>query len=158
MLEDLQVPLLNHEEVVFESEAAVLTNQRLIATPVKRGTRPPEAFLRDIESYDRQKGGQESRMSRALRFAVVGTVLVLIDVLTDGSLPTILAVIVFLVGSISVVVAMYLALSSLTRIRPHTMVTFKVPGGRDVLVFFPGFDSPDADKLTRAYSLAKRRL
>ena len=62
----LNVRLESGEEVLYQTERAVLTNKRLLASLDKKSRNHPtdEADLRDISGFQKLSGGQESRMKQ----------------------------------------------------------------------------------------------
>ena len=57
-----RVELLHGEKVLFESDSAVLTNQRLVANwNSRRRQAVDEAALKDIAGFWRVEGGQPNR-------------------------------------------------------------------------------------------------
>lgn len=68
-----RVELLPGEKVLFESDSAVLTNQRLVANwNSKRRQAADEAALKDIAGFRRVEGGQPSRLKTAFQFLAPG--------------------------------------------------------------------------------------
>ena len=153
------IDLVSGEEVLLESDGATLTNRRLVVR--RRGSKnsdpPEEVPIRDISSFQKANGGEESRLSLGLGALAFGTAVLLIEALIPQLQET-LELVVFLVGSLSAAGGLYISVRSLLRIRPHTTVQFLVPGGNDVYVVLPGHDSPEADDLTRRFARVKRGL
>ncbi len=162
----LQFELLEGERVILEKGPAVLTNKRLLAnwhSVDGQGQQPADqAFLKDIASFKKLSGGQESRVKPGLRWLGLGVAIIVAEVIltTFDIIPagTLVESILFLVGALALVVGLYMLQSSLFRTRPHTTVFFSVPGSPDIAVTFPGRNNPDADELTRQFLRAKRGL
>lgn len=162
----LQFELLEGERVILEKGPAVLTNKRLLAnwhSVDGKGQQPADqAFLKDIASFKKLSGGQESRVKPGLRWLGLGVAIIVAEVIltTFDIIPagTLVESILFLAGALALVVGLYMLQSSLFRTRPHTTVFFSVPGSPDIAVTFPGRNNPDADELTRQFLRAKRGL
>ncbi len=86
-----------------------------------------------------------------------GLVLLVIGTLARGA-SEIVEAILFVVGAIAFLVGLYFVSSSVIRVKPHTVVMFQTILSEDVIVSFPGWDNPDAEKLTRVFVRAKRTL
>ena len=158
-----ELELMTDEELVLESEGAILTNQRLITNWHERRRKtdakiPKEVYLRDISSFQKVSGGQESRMQPGLIALGVGTVLTLAQLIFQSLLFSPLEEIAFLIGAISFIVGLYFVLASVVRVRPHTTIVFQVPGGEDMPVYFPGRENEDADRFTRQFARTKRGI
>ena len=152
--------LLENEEILFESETNVLTNQRLIADWKSGSDAKPEdeVFLKDIIDFRTFSGGQDSRAKQGLQIGAAGIVLTLIEIFLSTSLPEVLDTILFMAGALGIVFGVYMVLRSFTRLRPHTTILFRVDGRRDIAVSFPGRNNPEADELIRQYTRNKRGL
>jgi hypothetical protein len=156
--------LMTDEEIVLESEGALLTNKRIITNWHQRRKNdskiPKEVKLEDIASYQKISGGQEGRLHIGVPALVVGLVLTLAQILLPGFIPaySLAENVVFLIGTLSLILGVYFSLSSLTRVRPHTTVLFQVPGGDDLPVYFPGKDNADAEKFGRQFARTKRGI
>ena len=147
------------ETIIFESGPAVLTEQRLLV-----GSRDPgadqtagQAWLKEIASYRKVGGGQDSRLALGLTCTAVGAVL-LVLLIGAPDLPTILETILFVLGASGAVFGLYVLSVNPFRVKPHTTIFFQVPEGTDMAAIFPGHDNPDADELTRLFVIAKRRI
>ena len=147
------------EEVLLESGGATLTNKRLVIW--RRGSKnsdaPQEVPIRDISSFKKANGGEESRLSLGAGAVAFGVAILLIEAMIPQLQDT-LELVVFLVGSLSAAGGLYISVRSLLRIKPRTIVQFLVPGGDDVYVVLSGHDSPEADDLTRRFARVKRGL
>ncbi len=152
--------LLQDEEVVFEAEGAVLTNRRIFSNwGSRRGLKAPsEVNLIDVTGFKKITGGQESRHMPAIQLVSVGAVLLIVtlfEILPRGSK---VEMALFLVGMLCVVVAMYLGVQTLFRVKPHTTIIFSVPEGEDMPIFFAGKDNPVADQFTHQFARTKRGI
>lgn len=160
----LKVQLERDEEVVFESDRAVLTSRRLLANLDKKNRElvTDDVPLQNIVDFKKGAGGRESRLDLGLKALGIGLVLVILQVLLPlilpAIMPRILEMLLFLAGSLAIVVALYLLMDSFLRVKPYTSVVFSIMGSRDVPVYFEGRDNPDADEITRHYVRVKRDL
>ncbi len=163
----LRFELLEGERVILEKGPAVLTNKRLLAnwrSVDGQGEQPgDQAFLKDIASFKKLSGGQESRVKPGLGWLGLGIAIILAEVIFTTVVDlipagTLAESILFLAGALALVVGLYMLQSSLFRTKPHTTVFFTVPGSPDIAVTFPGRNNPDADELTRQFVRAKRGL
>ena len=155
------VQLIEGEEIVFESDPAILTNRRLIARPGRMGGpgEAAEAPLVEISRFQKVVGGHDGRVTLGSQFAAAGLALIGLQVAVETLGPDIsdkLETAVFLLGAVSVVIGLYLALDSLFRLRPHTTLFFLILGKKDLIVSFPGRHNPQADELTRHFARVKR--
>ncbi len=74
-----EVELLEGEGVLLDSGPVVLTNQRLVARETAlKGNPPASAFLRDIASFRRVQGGDESKLPRGMKLLAVGVAFLLL--------------------------------------------------------------------------------
>ncbi len=148
------------EEVLYQTERAVLTNKRLLASLDRKSRNQPtdEADLRDISGFQKLSGGQESRMKQGVISLIIGLALTLIQVVLSGSVSYKIEGFFFMVSALAILIGIYLVLSSYMRIQPNTTVVFNVVGSRDIPVRFPGKDSPLADEMTRLFARTKRGL
>ena len=156
----LNIQLLRDEEVVFESERAVITTHRLLANLDKKNPDvvTDDIALSSISDFKKDSHGEHSQFGLGFKFVGVGTVLVLIQIFLPD-IPSFLSAVLFLASAGTAVGGFYLILNrGLLRVKPATTVLFTVVGSRDVPVYFPGRDNPDADELTRRYVRAKRDL
>lgn len=148
------------EEVLYQTERAVLTNKRLLASLDRKSRNQPtdEADLKDISGFQKLSGGQESRMKQGVISLIIGLALTLIQVTLSGSVSYKIEGFFFMVSALAILIGIYLVLSSFMRIQPNTTVVFNVVGSRDIPVRFPGKDSPLADEMTRLFARTKRGL
>ena len=151
--------MLEDEEVVFEGGPAVLTNQRILAswTDARGREASVEAFLKDLVSFRKMNGGQHSRLMPGLRAMGAGIVVTAADLLFPNP-PRWLDSLLFLVGSLAVIAGLYLVISTIFSVKPHTTVLFQTRDLKDIAVPFPGWDNPEAEELTRKFVRTKRGL
>ena len=151
--------LLEGEEVLFESGPAVLTNRRLLANweGGDGGRASNEALLKDIASFEKINGGQDSRYKLAMQLGAIGVVLIAIEFSIPDPSKNVDALLFFF-GSLGILGGAHFSLASLLRAKPQTTVLFATRSEKDVSVVFPGRDNPTADELTRRFLRAKRGL
>ena len=156
----LKMQLQRDEEVVFESERAVLTNRRLLANLDKKRKEDvtDDVSLGNVATFKKTNSGRESRMSPGLKLLGGGLFAVFVQVVAMAALPSVVEMVLFLAGAIGIVMGLYLVMDSVLRVKPYTAVVFTIIGSRDVPVYFPGKDNPDADELARLYVRTKRNL
>ena len=158
------IDLVEDEKILFEGEPVILTNRRLLRKKRRSEGGPPwdESPLRNVASFKKVSGGQESHLKDGLTFGGAGVVLMgLTFILTDA--PRLIGLLVFVGGSLGILIGAYLLLRTLSQMRPHTAVWFDVlneDGTRkqDVPIYFPRRDNPKADELTRRFARARRGL
>ena len=150
-----RIELQDNEEVAFESDPAVITNQRLLANwRGKDGGRPKDRVaLRDITGFEKIVGGQESRMDKGFTLGAGGAALILFDLVIPG-LPGAVETVIFLSGIPAALFGVHLVLQSLVRLKPHTTLLFEA-GAKIIAVSFPGLENPDADEFARQFNRAK---
>lgn len=154
------IQLSADEEIVFESDGAVLTNLRLItnwAARKKSDKIPSEVLLRDVSGFQKIDGGQDSRLHVGLPALLVGVVLNLVSLLVPPQVAW-MENVLFLFGALALIIGLYLTLTSILRVKPHTTILFLVPGSEDMPVYFPGKENPKADQFTRSFIRTKRGL
>lgn len=161
-----RVDLREGEEVVFEREDVVLTNLRLMAG-WSNGHAKNVVLVKDIDGVRRIDGGQDSRLEPGLKVFAVGAVLAAIQVPIDTFLIapshvargiTIFNNLAFIAWAVGVGIGVYLILTSLIRVKPHTSLFFVRFGSKDIRVSFPGRNHADADELRSAFNRQKRAL
>ena len=156
----LRIKLQRDEKVVFESERAVITSHRLLANLDRKNREvvTDDVSLGNVTNFKKDSRGEESQYRLGLKIIGAGVLLSLVQVIFS-SLPSLLAIMLFMGSAAAVVAGIYLILNrGFLRVKPTTTVVFTVVGSRDVPVYFPGRDNPDADELTRRYVRAKRDL
>ena len=155
-----KIDLLDNEEIVFERGPVVLTNLRLLANVESRarwGEPPPRADLRDIASCQKTNGGKQSRIGPGIKAAAAGILVIAINSAIPG-LADALNTALFLLGMAGVATGVVLLVGNIGRDKARTTVLFSIPGRRNIAVDFPGWDSTEADELTRLFAEARRAL
>ena len=94
----LKVQLERDEEVVFESERAVLTNQRLLANLDRKNIEQvtDEIPLKNVLDFKKSNGGRASRTRGGLKVLGVGLVVMLIQVVLTATLPELLEILLIM--------------------------------------------------------------
>ncbi len=157
----LNVDLAREEEILFESERAILTNRRLLANLERKRVNQvtDDVPLSDIATFKKSNVGQESRARPGFVAMAIGAVFLLISSMANVvSLGEFFEAATFIVGAISILVGFYFVASTFLRIKPNTTLQFSVVGSRDIVVYFPGKDNPEADEMTRIFVRAKRGI
>ena len=158
-----KIDLSDGEEVVFESSPAILTTRRLLANwKGDDGSASDEALLKNLESFQKFNGGRESQMATARQCIGVGLALISIEFVFPN-IPKILASVLFLLGACGLLFGIYLVIVNFLRIRPHTIIFFKLrltagTSNERITVAFPGDDNPEAEELTRTFTRLKRKI
>lgn len=155
---------LEGEKIILENELVVLTDRRLIDMSTGKARRKTlkEANLKEITTFQKIKGGRESRMHLGLRSGVVGLGMLLLsyflglDILSF--LPSFLEMVAFLSGAVTILVGVHFIVNSWARIKPHTTIIFLIPSSGELVVSFPGHDNNEAEALIRSYTRARRGL
>ncbi len=155
-MDQTKIRLHSGEEVLFDKGPVILTNQRLVADALG-AEGPVETPLTDLASFRQLNGGQESRARQGSQAIAIGAALLIVGTLARGASELIEAVL-FIIGALALLLGLYFVLSSALRVKPHTVVQFQTVLSKDVIVSFPGWDSPDAEELTRLFLRAKRAL
>jgi hypothetical protein len=156
----LKVQLERDEEVVFESERAVLTNQRLLANLDRKNIErvTDEIPLKNVIDFKKSNGGRQSRTNAGLKVLGVGLLLMLVQVVLTATLPDLLEILLFLSSATAIIIGLYFVLDSILRVKPFTTVVFKIMDSRDVHVYFDGMYSTEADDLTRIFVRTRRDM
>ena len=156
----LKVQLERDEEVVFESERAVLTNQRLLANLDRKNIEQvtDEIPLKNVTDFKKSNGGRQSRTNAGLKVLGVGLLLMLVQVVLTAMLPDLLEILLFLSSATAIIIGIYFVLDSILRVKPFTTVVFKIMDSRDVHVYFDGMYSTEADDLTRIFVRTRRDM
>ncbi|MBM3948622.1 MAG: hypothetical protein FJ312_05185 [SAR202 cluster bacterium] len=158
------VQLQEGEQVLFENERVVLTNQRVLANfkTTGNGTTPrDQALIKDIATVQQVFGGQESRLGLGLKLLGAGVALGALQLIwyfVLGSIPRHVEGLLFLVSAVLAGVGGYMLVTSFVRVMPHTTVLFIIFGRKEIAVTFPGKFNEEADKLANAFARAKRAL
>ena len=156
------IELMEDEEIRFQDDQIVVTNRRIIGVSGSEGLgRYDGVSLGDVGPPNKFNGGQHGRRALGIRLLVVGVAIIIPQIYFTGAIRAIagwLDAALFLVGSLGVVVGLYLVLNSLFRPSPNTTVIFPVIQGDDIIASYPGWDNPDAEDLSRAFARAKRGI
>ena len=101
-------------------------------------------------------------MAAASQFGAAGLTLVSVEFVIPD-LPEFVSGLLFLLGAIGILASVYLAISSLLRVRPNTIILFKMRAtlqarNKRIAVAFPGMENAEADELTRRFTRLKRGL
>ena len=151
--------LLPQEEVMYEGPRVVLTNHRLMANFGRPGDGGfDEAPLTDIAAPKKYNGGKYSQKDSGTRLLIPGAILLVVEFLLERAvgLHQTLAAVMFLVGSVGVIVGLYFVIGALFQVKPNTTLVFQSVDGSEIIVPFPDWDSPEAEELTRQFARAKR--
>jgi hypothetical protein len=144
---------------MFEGPSVVLTSHRLMAN-FGRGDDGAfdEAPLADIAPPRKYNGGKHSHKSGGARLLLAGAAVLGIEVLLESvvGLAGAIAAVLFLVGNLGVLVGLYYIIGGLFQVKPNTTLVFPKVDGGQIIVPFAGWDSPDAEELTRQFARAKR--
>ena len=160
------------EELLYSSDFAVLTNRRILVPDIgnKRASQLlsdwQEAPIDESMPPQLKNGGKQGKREFGTRLTLIGAGLVLIQILPfyviDQNLVGILGrffeVIYFLVSMFCLTVGVYFAAGSYLTRGPHTTALFVLPGGKDLIALFPGWDSEEAEKMARVYRRIRRTL
>ena len=155
---------LDGEKVILENELVVLTDRRVIDMSTGKARRKTlkEADLKDITTFQKIKGGRESRMQLGLRSVVVGLAMLFLSYLLGldilSFLPSFFEMVAFLVGAATILIGVHFVVNSWARIKPHTTIIFLIPTSGELVVSFPGHDSTEAEALIRSYTRLRRGL
>lgn len=157
----LNVDLAREEEILFESERAVLTNLRLLANLERKRVNQitDDVLLSDIANFKKSNVGQESRIKPGLVAMATGAFFLLLSSIANAlSIGSFIEAATFAAGALAVVVGLYFVANTFLGIKPNTTLQFSVVGSRDIVVYFPGKDNPLADEMTRLFIRAKRGI
>lgn len=157
------IQLLDDEEIRYQDDQIVVTNRRIIGLS---GSDEPGRYdglsLGDVGPPNKFNGGQHGRRTLGLRALAIGIVIVIAQTVFTDTVRSMagwwMDAALFLVGSLAVVVGLYLVLNSLFRPAPNTTIIFPVIQGDDIIVSYPEWDNPDAEELMRAFARAKRGI
>ena len=151
--------LLPQEEVIYEGPGVVLTSQRLMTNVGASSDGSfEEAPLTDIEAPKKYNGGKYGHKNRGVALLGAGAVVLAVEILVQAAvgMPDTIESALFLVGSLGVTIGLYLIIGGVFQVKPNTTVVFPKMGGGQIIVPFKGWDSPDAEELTRQFAKAKR--
>ena len=164
--------LRQDEELLYSSDFAMLTNRRILVPNIGNKRAPQllsdwqEAPIAESMPPQLKNGGKQVKREFGTRLTLIGAGLVLIQILPfyviDQNLVGILGrffeVIYFLVSMFCLTVGVYFAAGSYLTRGPHTTALFVLPGGKDLIALFPGWDSEEAEKMGRIYRRLRRTL
>ena len=160
--------LLPGEEMIDEWDTVLLTNQRVFVSskPGRISSKWHEARLDECMEPKLKNAGKTNRKWLGYRFLVIGSALIalqLIPYLFFGTnvlnfLYKWIESLYFLVSMLGVTAGIYLTLGSYLNRPPHTSVLISVPGSRDILAIFDGWDSDEAREFVTKYRRAKRAI
>ncbi len=160
--------LLSGEELIDEWETVLLTNQRLFVSskPGRVSDEWNEARLDECLEPKLKNAGKTGRKWLGHRFLIIGLAMIslqLVPYLFFGTnilsfLGGLIESLYFLISMLAATAGIYLTLGSYLNRPPHTSVLITVPGSRDVLAIFQGWDSEDARDFVRQYRRAKRAI
>ena len=163
-----QMGLLSGEETIDEWDTVLLTNQRVFVSskPGRISSKWHEARLDECMEPKLKNAGKTNRKWLGYRFLVIGSALIalqLIPYLFFGTnvlnfLYKWIESLYFLVSMLGVTAGIYLTLGSYLNRPPHTSVLISVPGSRDILAIFDGWDSDEAREFVTKYRRAKRAI
>ena len=163
-----QMDLLSGEETIDEWDTVLLTNQRVFVSskPGRISSKWHEARLDECMEPKLKNAGKTNRKWLGYRFFVIGSALIalqLIPYLFFGTnvlnfLYKWIESLYFLVSMLGVTAGIYLTLGSYLNRPPHTSVLISVPGSRDILAIFDGWDSDEAREFVTKYRRAKRAI
>ena len=157
------------EKILYENEIVVLTNERLIAKSLKKGSMEDwkETKIGDLFSPKKENGGKEGKLNLGSKMASAGFIMILMQMgpyyLLNINLVRFFGGFVenvfFAVSMLFLTIGGYFVLGSYLNPRPHTSVWFVCPGGGDdVILIFDGWDNKEAEELSRQFRRAKRML
>ena len=162
------IQLLPTEEIVGEWDTILLTNMRLAVS--KKPGRPDsgweQALLEECLDPELKNAGKLSRKWLGHRLLTIGLGLIgfqMLPFLLFGfnvmkGLPGLIESVYFLISMLTATAGVYLTLGSYLNRPPHTSVLVEVPGAKDLLAIFPGWDSKDARDMVSQYRRLKRSL
>jgi hypothetical protein len=166
-----EIALSPEEQVLFTSDRAVLTNDRLFVNDRKNKNSNNDFLpgwtavnVSDVVVPTLKNGGKASRKELGARIFTVGVGLILVQVipytLLDvnwlASLGGLFESMYFMVSMMGTVVGAYFLLGTYLNPRPHTSVLFENPGEKSIIVIFDGWDSKEAEELRRAFVRIRR--
>ncbi len=158
------ITLLEDEELLFQDEVATLTNKRLL-TDFKTGVPKNSVEIKLFDGVRQIDGGQENRIRMGIKAFVFGVILSSFQFLLDyffisdnntTQLIRIFNTLLFVIGAVSVGSGIYLIITSLLRIKPHTTLIFVRFKGKDIKVTFSNRNDPKALKLKRLFLKQQR--
>ncbi len=163
-----RLQLLSGEELIDEWDTVMLTNLRVFVSskPGRVSETWDEARLEECLEPKLKNAGKTGRKWLGYRFLIIGLAMIalqLVPYLLLGtnilnSLGDIIESLYFLVSMLAATAGIYLTLGSYLNRPPHTSVLISVPGAKDILAIFQGWDSKDARDFVTKYRRAKRGI
>ena len=110
--------------------------------------------------------GRRINRRMGYRFLIIGLAMIALQLVPYlflgtnilNSLGDIIESLYFLVSMLAATAGIYLTLGSYLNRPPHTSVLISVPGAKDILAIFQGWDSKDARDFVTKYRRAKRGI
>jgi len=166
--QNITINLLDAEETIHEGDTFILTNHRLMVSskPGRISNVWEEVQLEECLDPKLKNAGKSSRKWLGSRLLVVGFAMISLQMIPYfffgvnvlGKLPDLIESFYFLASMLTATGGIYLTLGSYLNRPPHTSVLFGVPGSKDLLAIFPGWDSEEASELVSKYRRAKRNV
>ena len=166
--QNITINLLDAEERIHEGDTFLLTNHRLMVSskPGRASNVWEEAQLEECLDPKLKNAGKSSRKWLGYRLLVVGFAMIGLQMIPYlffgtnvlGKLPGLIESLYFLASMLTATSGSYLTLGSYLNRPPHTSILFGVPGSKDLLAIFPGWDSEEASELVSKYRRAKRNV
>ena len=166
--QNIAINLLDAEETIHEGDTFILTNHRLMVSskPGRISNVWEEVQLEECLDPKLKNAGKVGRKWLGYRLLVVGFATIGLQMIPYlffgvnilGKLPGLIESFYFLASMLTATAGSYLTLGSYLNRPPHTSVLFGVPGSKDLLAIFPGWDSEEASELVSKYRRAKRNV
>ena len=166
--QNITTNLLDSEETIHEGATFILTNQRLMVSskPGKTSNVWEQAPLEECLDPKLKNAGKTTRKWLGYRLLLIGFAMIGLQMIPYlffganilGKLPGLIESLYFLASMLTATAGIYLTLGSYLNRPPHTSVLFGVPGAKDLLAIFPGWDSEEASELVSKYRRAKRNV
>ena len=166
--QNIAINLLDAEETIHEGDTFILTNHRLMVSskPGRTSNVWEEVQLEECLDPKLKNAGKVGRKWLGYRLLVVGFATIGLQMIPYlffgvnilGKLPGLIESFYFLASMLTATAGSYLTLGSYLNRPPHTSVLFGVPGSKDLLAIFPGWDSEEASELVSKYRRAKRNV
>ena len=166
--QNIAINLLDAEETIHEGDTFILTNHRLMVSskPGRISNVWEEVQLEECLDPKLKNAGKVCRKWLGYRLLVVGFATIGLQMIPYlffgvnilGKLPGLIESFYFLASMLTATAGSYLTLGSYLNRPPHTSILFGVPGSKDLLAIFPGWDSEEASELVSKYRRAKRNV
>ena len=163
-----RLQLLSGEELIDEWDTVMLTNLRVFVSskPGRVSETWDEARLEECLEPKLKNAGKTGRKWLGYRFLSIGLAMIALQLVPYlflgtnilNSLGDIIESLYFLVSMLATTAGIYLTLGSYLNRPPHTSVLISVPGAKDILAIFQGWDSKDARDFVTKYRRAKRGI